>query len=215
MTTLIRQGWWLLAALISLQVDSAELTRAEIEFIGNAYKYEFQVNIDAPLEATRRVVTDYDNIKQINDGVIDSSVLEVYDENWLKRRLWLEHCILVFCFDLLFIENVRQNGPNEIVTTVIPEESNFKRGEAMWRLTALSDNRTQISVIAEQEPDFWIPPLVGKALMRRAFKKETEETTNNIEQAALKVAEEIAKERTGGITPKTVPNAPPASVVAP
>lgn len=175
---------WLILLTSCLDAHSAEIIHSKIKFVGRAYLYEFQVNINAPLEATRQVVTDYNNIEQINDGVVDSKVLEIYDDHTLKRRLWIEYCMLVFCFDLLFVENVQQTTENEIVTTVIPEESNFKRGTATWTLTALSDNRTEIKVIAEQEPDFWIPPVVGPPLMRSAFLKEIKETTEKIEQAA-------------------------------
>lgn len=164
---------------------SAELTDSKIEFIGRAYQYRFEVIINAPLDAVRKVVTDYDNIKRINDDVIDSRILEVYDEHTLKRRLWIEHCLLIFCFDLLFIEMVTERDPHVIETVVIPEESNFVSGKAVWTLSALSESTTQISVEATQEPDFWIPPVIGHALMRRAFQKEIRETTNNIEQAAL------------------------------
>ena len=172
-------------ALCFAPLDAAELSSSAFQFVGKTYSYQFTVTIEAPLEATRAVVTDYDNIKQINDDVLDSRVLATYDDGSLKRKLWLEQCLLIFCFDLFFIEMVVENGPNEIVTTIIPEESNFKRGVATWTLQALSDTRTQITVSAEQEPDFWIPPVIGPALMKRVFKKEIQETVNKIEHAAI------------------------------
>ncbi|MGR8949263.1 MAG: SRPBCC family protein [Gammaproteobacteria bacterium] len=173
---------------LAASVEAAELTHAEIEFVGKSYRYQFDVNIDAPFAATRAVVTDYDNIDQINDGVVDSRILETFADGSLKRKLWLEQCLLIFCFDLFFIETVVENGPNQIVTTIIPEESNFKSGVATWTLTALSETQTRITVRAEQEPDFWIPPVIGPALMKRVFKKEIRETTGKIESAAAKKA---------------------------
>lgn len=171
-----------------LHAHAAEITQSEIKFVGRAYLYQFEVNIDAPIDATRQIVTDYNNTDKINDGVVDSRILETYDEHNLKRKLWIEYCLLIFCFDLLFVENVEEIDGNKIVTTVIPSESNFKRGTATWTLTALSDTQTQIKVIAEQEPDFWIPPVIGPPLMRRAFTKEIEETVEKIEQAARQLS---------------------------
>ena len=89
--------WWCFGfALCVAPLNAAELSSSQFQFVGKTYSYEFTVTIEAPLEATRAVVTDYDNIKQINDDVIDSRVLETYEDGSLKRKLWLEQCLLIF-----------------------------------------------------------------------------------------------------------------------
>ncbi len=64
--------------------------------------------------------------------------------------MWLNHCVLVFCFDLYFVENVEELGDGTITTTVIPAESNFRAGYSTWRIDAISATVTRISVEAEQ-----------------------------------------------------------------
>ncbi len=163
---------------------AGDVEHADIQFVGAAYRYNFKIRIDAPLEAVRAVVTDYNHLHRINDDVLRSEIVERYDTNRLKRRMWLNHCVLVFCFDLVFVENVEEFEDGTITTTVIPAESNFRRGTAKWRVEPLSADTTRISVEAEQEPDFWIPPVIGPMIFKRAFMKEVRDTAENIEREA-------------------------------
>ena len=159
--------------------------RTDIEVEGNTYRYEFEALIAAPLEATRAVIIDPEELKHINDGVVESDVLETYADGALKRKLLVEQCVLVFCFDLRFIEKVDTQDKQQIVATIIPEESNFRRGTATWQLEPVGPRGTRLRVKAEQEPDFWIPPVIGPAVIKRVFRKEIEETAKKIEFAAI------------------------------
>lgn len=166
---------------------ACELKQAEIKFTGRTYQYYFTLELQAPIKVVRDIVTDYDNLARINDDIVQSEILERYGERKLKRRMWLNHCVLVFCFDLYFVENVEELDDGTITTTVIADESNFRRGYSKWRIDAVSDTVTRLSVEAEQEPDFWIPPIIGPILFKRAFAKEVRETGIKIEREAKRV----------------------------
>lgn len=174
----------LFAATLATNVLASDVKQASIRFIGNTYQYEFTVEVSASEEAVRAVVTDYDNLQRINNNVVSSEILERYDERRLKRRMLVNHCLLVFCFDLLFVEDIEHFDDGKITTTVLPAESNLKRGYSIWRIASISDEVTRISVDAEQEPAFWIPPVIGPIIFRRAFMKEVRETARNIEHEA-------------------------------
>ena len=175
------------AAVFAIAATPDEVRNASIRFVGKAYHYTFAVDVAAPIEAVRDVVTDYDHLRRINDDVVESIVLERYADGRLKRRLWINHCLLVFCFDLYFVEHVETLADGAIRTTVIPAESNFRSGVSVWRIEAIDDEATRVSVDAEQEPDFWIPPVIGPLMFKRAFMKEVRETAVNIEREALRV----------------------------
>ena len=83
--------------------------------------------------------------------------------------------------------STRTSPTGTITTTVIADESNFRRGYSKWRIDSVSDAVTRISVEAEQEPDFWIPPIIGPILFKRAFMKEVRETGIKIEREAKRV----------------------------
>ena len=177
----------LLAATLAFSTMASEIKQADIKFTGRTYQYHFTLELQAPIEAVRDIVTDYDNLARINDDIVQSETLERYGERQLKRRMWLNHCVLVFCFDLYFVENVEELDDGTITTTVIAAESNFRRGYSKWRIDSVSDTVTRISVEAEQEPDFWIPPIIGPIIFKRAFIKEIRETGNKIEHEAKRV----------------------------
>lgn len=163
---------------------ASDVRESSIHFEGRTYHYRFSVDIEAPLADVRAVVTDYDNLQRINNDVVQSLILERYDEQHLKRRMWINHCLLVFCFDLFFVENVDLLDDGRIRTTIIPEESNFLHGQSVWRLESLGETTTRISVVADQTPDFWIPPVIGPLVFKRAFVREVRETGRNIEREA-------------------------------
>lgn len=180
----------LLAATLACNAIASEVKQSNITFAGNAYQYQFTIELDAPIDVVRDIVTDYENLVRINDDVVKSEILERYDERRLKRRMWLNHCIFVFCFDLYFVEDVEDLDDETITTTVIPAESNFRTGYSKWRIDAVSATVTRISVEAEQQPDFWIPPVIGPLVFRRAFMKEVRETAIKIEREAKRVGTE-------------------------
>ena len=127
------------------------------------------------------VVTDFEHMKRVNDDIVESRVLTRYENGELKRLLKLRHCILLFCFDMDFVERVRES-PGHITTTIVPEESTFVDGTANWQIEALDDGHTRISVSARQTPRFWIPPVLGPIVLKRVFMSEVAETCANIER---------------------------------
>lgn len=162
-------------------VGAAETERAEIGFEGRTYQYIFIARMKGDINAVHAVVTDYDHMQRINDDIVESRVLARYNNGELKRLLRLRHCILVFCFDMDFVERVRES-PGHIITIVVPEESTFLDGTANWQLQALDGGYTRISVSARQTPRFWIPPVLGPMILKRVFMQEVAETCANIER---------------------------------
>jgi len=184
------QRLWVVLAALAFTATASEVKQASIQFVGKSYHYRFNLEIHAPIEAVRKVVTDYDNLDRINDNIVQSDVLEHYDERRLRRRMWLKHCVFVFCFDLYFVEDVEHFDDGTITTTVVPELSNFRRGYSNWRIESISATTTRITVEAEQEPAFWIPPVIGPFIFKRAFLKEVRESGINIEREANRATPE-------------------------
>jgi hypothetical protein len=98
--------------------------------------------------------------------------------------LRLTECVLVFCFNIDFVERVALQANGDIQTTIIPGAGNFRDGETLWEIEALPDGATRIVMSATQRPNFWIPPVLGPLLLKRAFMSEVTETMTKIEQLA-------------------------------
>lgn len=160
-----------------------EIDRAEIEFHGKTYKYAFSSIVDAPHHAVMAVVTDYELLAKTNDGMKEAVVLEQYDAENFKRNLTINQCILLFCVDLVFVEQVRYEG-DKILTTIVPEESSFEAGYANWEVIKTSAQQTRITIEASHTPKFWVPPVIGPFLIKRTFLREVRESSEKIEQLA-------------------------------
>ena len=173
----------LLLLSASAGVGAARTERAEISFEGRTYQYTFVALLDGPSAPIHAVVTDYANMRQINDDILESRVLARYDNGELKRLLKLRHCILVFCFDMDFVERVHE-APGHIITTIVADESTFEDGVAAWQIEVVDATHTRVSVSARQTPRFWIPPVIGPLILKRVFLQEVAETCRNIERIA-------------------------------
>lgn len=174
--------------VLATAAGASSIESAEISFIGSRYHYRFSAHLDADPAAVRAVVTDYDRLARINDDIVVSRVLERYDDTALKRQLLMKHCMLVFCFDINFIERVEFRSNGDIVTNVIEGEGNFLSGQTVWRIEAQDDGSTRVTMEASQEPDFFIPPVLGPLIMKRSFMQEITETTQRIEALAREEA---------------------------
>lgn len=193
---------WTLALLcaLALSASAAVQEQADIRFHGRTYGYTFVALLDGPADAVRAVITDFDRQYRVNDNIRESRVLERYANGESKRRLLLRHCILVFCFDLDFVEHVRVSA-DEIVTTIIPAESTFTDGVARWHIQTVDATHTRISVTAEQTPRFWIPPVIGPIMLKHVFMTEVAETCANIERLAQAEHAAAAASRAHGNAP--------------
>ena len=66
---------------------------------------------------------------------------------------------------------------------------NFRRGDTLWRVTAIDEHRTLVSMQADQEPEFWIPPIIGPLLIKHSFVSEVHETVDKLERLANAVVQ--------------------------
>lgn len=173
----------LIALLLCPPLEAADTERAEISFQGRTYQYTFIAVLEANARDVHAVVTDFDHMKRVNDDIVESRVLYRYDNGELKRLLKLRHCILLFCFDMDFVERVHES-PGHLITTMVPEESTFSDGTASWQIESLDEKRTRVSVSARQTPRFWIPPVLGPLILKKVFMREVAETCANIERIA-------------------------------
>ena len=178
-------GWVLWSSLAS----GSTLESTRFDFAGTQYHYRFSARIAAPMPAVRAVVNDVDQLARTNDSIRISRVLSRNADGSWVRQLRLRQCVLVFCFDIDFVELVQEEPNGDLRTRVLPGRGNFRQGDTVWQLTPLTDGTTRMVMESRQEPDFWIPPVIGPLIMKRTFTHEVEETIVNIERLARAHAE--------------------------
>lgn len=160
--------------------QAGSVESAEVAYADGRYQLDLSMRIDSAPEVVYALVTDYARLDQISKTIIESAVLD--HDAGLRRRLVTQTCVWFFCFTATLVEDVVESEPHhEIITTVVPELSDYRYGRTRWRITP-DNGGTRIDFMALLEPDFWIPPLIGPWLMKQTMREEAERTVLKIEQ---------------------------------
>lgn len=161
----------------------AEITRADVLHEKGRYTVEFDVRIKANTDAVRRLMTDYGQLTKLSDTVIESQVLRRWENGKQRVKLVMEGCVLFFCKTVHKVEDVETLASGDIVTTAIPEQSDFDEAIERWQITADAQH-TRVRYSSQMTPSFFIPPLIGPPIMKSKLRKELEGIVERLEQLA-------------------------------
>lgn len=167
-----------------LMAVAGQIEHVEVEKYGERYFIEGEITINAPVHAVYRLITDYDALNNLDKGIAESRLVERLSDNTAMVYTSLTGCIVFFCRKVERMERVLEVSDSEIVAEVVPfEGSNVAYGRSQWTLHA-EQSGTRIVFNSQVQPDFWIPPMLGPALIKKVLKKRVTRTLDNLEQAA-------------------------------
>lgn len=169
-------GWCTSAC--AAQFHSVKVSRS-----GKIYSMAAQVYIDAPLPDVYRVLTDYNHLTRISGIIRKSHLVRRVDAQTAIVYTESRACVLFFCHTVRETQRVTENPPNDIHSEAIPAESNVKLAASTWHLQS-EGSGTLMQWSLSIEPEFWIPPLIGPALMEGELRAEGEYSARGIEKLA-------------------------------
>lgn len=179
----------LLSALLLPLAYGAEITDIEVKRIGSRYLLVSTTHFDAEPEQVFRVLLDYDGLAEISKTVEESRYLEPDDDGQMLVYTRMRACVVFLCKTIEKIEHLDFIRSSYIKTTAIPERSDVRYSQSEWELAAGDDGGTQVIFRLELEPDFWVPPLFGTMVLKRALINDGASAVNKIEALAQKLAE--------------------------
>lgn len=167
---------------VSSALQSGE--RPEIEILENSGIYTIKVvaTVAAPVSYVRYVLTDYKHIYRLNPSIIESEVLEQTEETATVRTK-VVGCAAYFCEELDRVEKVTILQSGDIFAEVIPELSQFVSGQTHWHLKQKGEN-CKVTYTSEMEPDIYIPPVVGKFLIKKSIREGMLTSIRNLEKVS-------------------------------
>ena len=162
----------------------------EIEVIeqSGVYQVKAVAVINAPANHVRQVLTDYTHIYRLNSSIIESEVIERHDDDSVSVRTRVVGCAAYFCEELDRVERVRLLPSGDLHAEIIPELSEFKSGQTLWRFKTLNEH-TEVTYLSDMEPDVFIPPVVGKFLIKKSIREEMQRSFANLEKISSIMAE--------------------------
>ena len=145
-------------------------------------KMEFLVN--APVEQLHGLLTDYDNISQLNPAIVSSQLLHTSEQNKYRVETVTEDCFLLFCKTIKRVEDVHSPSERRINSVIIPDQSDFSSGIAAWTLTSEAD-QTHVLYEAVLAPKFKMPPVIGTMAVESRLEKWLQQSAMRIEELAI------------------------------
>lgn len=167
-------------------VEAAEVRDVTLGHDDGIYHLRLDARLDAPPVAVFAVITDYDRIHRLHRRVRESRVIRRIDARTAEVFTLLKGCVAaIFCKTLRRVERVTEHPPNELTAIVLPQGSDLKSGRVRWQLSADGDG-TLLRYESEMEPAFWVPALMGDALVARSLRNTTTDMIARVEVLARK-----------------------------
>jgi hypothetical protein len=182
----VRRAPTLLAAAFALAppcAAAAEVRSFAMEHAEKRYHVVSETYIDAPVSAVFDVLVDYEHYDRISSIFEESRYLERNPDGSGVVYTRARGCVAFFCTTIERVERLDVVADAEIVATVIPERSDARYSRARWRFEP-QDGGTLLRYELEMEPDFWVPPLIGPLLMKRALRQGGARAAERVERLA-------------------------------
>lgn len=158
-------------------IDSLEVTN-----IDRTFKVEMELEIAASVDQIIAVLTDYRYPDPLNSKVTKKDVISRTDEI-TRVRVEFRSCVFLYCRDVVLTQDVTVVA-GVIHAETVPDMSDFRSGNMHWDVSRNSNGGSQINYSAVMEPDIFIPPFIGEALIRKSLRREMLEIAKNLESAA-------------------------------
>jgi len=160
--------------------DASELLRLDVDQHDDIYEVYVVMEFDAPAQSIRALLTDYENLDRLNRSITSSEVIGDETDGSLRVRTQLRNCILFFCMKLQKVEDVTEDAGGRILTVIDPGASNFRAGSASWEIQDLGE-RSRVIHHARLEPDLWLPPWIGTAILKDTINRGIRESFVNLD----------------------------------
>ena len=182
--------------LAATGADAAEFRTLELYREGSWIRVESDIYLEAPPGGVYRVLADYDDFERLSSVFVDSRMLEPIENGQGVVYFRMRGCVLFFCREVELVERVVVEPESRIEATIVPERSEMRRGWARWDIEPQGQG-TLVRYVAEVEPEFWVPPLIGPLVIRAALKSRGIRAARRLEALAAgrPIPPELAVER--------------------
>jgi len=176
----------LVIALVS-RAGAADIVSARVERQDDRYHVEFVVTMRGEAGRLRRIITDYAHLHELSSAIVASRVLSGRSGGDARVEVVMRPCVLiVLCRTITKVSDSRvEPGRHRLEYVTVPELSDFHEGRETIIMTpesAATVPRVRFHYSAVLKPDFFVPPVVGPWLIRRAILDDLEATSRRVER---------------------------------
>lgn len=166
---------------------AAEVVSARVDRVDDRYHVDFAVMIDGTVDRLRDLVTDYANLDALSPTVVSSRLVSGRGGQGARVEVKLRPCVMVvLCKTITKVSDTHiEPDAGRVHFIMVPGLGDFREGrETITMIQAAGGDTRQVrfSYTAELYPDFYIPPVVGAWLIRRAIIKDLKATSRRVER---------------------------------
>lgn len=162
------------------EVESVEVTRE-----GNRFGVVSRIALRAPRPRVFAALVDYERFQALSDAYVESRYLAPAADGTPRVYTRVQGCLLFFCRSLVRSARLEVEPVTRVVATVeTGPDTDLVMGREVWTLASTADG-TLITYRHELEPGFWMPPVIGSWVVRRALAWGAAAAGDIIEEMAL------------------------------
>lgn len=155
----------------------------DIRHQNGRYYIQFNVLIEADKNTVASLMDDYSRWPEWSSVVSKVAILKQTDGRTSLVKLKLNSCLLFICKSLKKLQTVTRVAPGHLVTLTTKDNKDFKYAREVWHASAVGP-RTRLVYDAVMEPDFFVPPLMGRWLISSRIRKALQQSIAKLEQMA-------------------------------
>ena len=104
---------------------AGELKELSIIEEDDEYQLRIVMIMDASADYVYRVITDYKHLYRIHPSITESEILPSPDNESVRLRNRFEYCIALSCFDIDWVEDIKELQDGYLKADTVPELSDL------------------------------------------------------------------------------------------
>lgn len=161
-----------------------ESLQTDVTREGRVLQVRATLAADAPAATCYTVLADFDRLEEFIPGLVSSDVLSAPGEPIRLHQVGKASAAF-FRVTLDVTLAVRVDPPRRIEFERVA--GNLRQMQGSWTVAG-DEHRCDIAYRADIEPAFWVPPLIGPALMRNQVEAQLEGLLQELHERAAAVA---------------------------
>lgn len=160
----------LLLGCLSAVAGAANIDQLSVRKDGRTILSNAEFVVNAPRAQVVEAFSAFEDLAKLNPAIVASSA-EPLPGGGQRVATTLKDCVAMFCRTVVLVEHVSIDPDGTIRATVAPNEGDFRRGAAVWAFEA-HGSATRISYRGQLEPDFWLPPILGRKALKSVLERQ-------------------------------------------
>jgi hypothetical protein len=178
------RGLFIVMALSCIgHAQAMTVKHADIRHQNGRYYVQFNVLINADKDTVSTLMDDYNSWPQWSSVVRKVIILKQTDTRTSLLKLKLNSCLLFFCKSLDKQQTVTRVAAGHLVTLTTKNNTDFRYAREVWHASA-EGNHTRLLYDAVMEPDFFVPPLMGRWIISSRIRQALQQSIAKLEQMA-------------------------------